>query len=87
MKKVKHNPNQKQMKVTTTPALSRNSSRRNDHPRKIESSGMLHPCPTQSIHMGILAASPSLLSTQLNIPARPEPRQRGKIRVSWPDPI
>jgi hypothetical protein len=48
---------------------------------------MLHPCLTQSIHMGIIAASPSLLSAQLTIPARPEPRQRGQIRVSRPDPI
>jgi hypothetical protein len=46
MKKVKHNPNQKQMKVTTTPTLSnlsRDSSRRNDHPRKMESSGKSRP--------------------------------------------
>jgi hypothetical protein len=43
MKNVKHNPNQKQMKVTTTPASSRDSSRRNDHPRKIESCGKSRP--------------------------------------------
>jgi hypothetical protein len=36
--------------------------------------------------MGILAACPSLLSTQLTIQAGAKPRQRGKIRVSRPFP-
>jgi hypothetical protein len=42
---------------------------------------MLHPCPTQSSHMGILASSHSLLSSQIS-PALPDPRQRGQIRLS-----
>jgi hypothetical protein len=45
---------------------------------------MLHPCPTQSIHTGILAASPSLFSSQSTSPTRSHPRQRGQIRVSRP---
>jgi hypothetical protein len=50
---------------------------------------MLHPCPTQSACMGILASSPSLLSRHSISPTRPVPSQRGQIRlgVSRLDPI